>query len=68
MASYRQLIDVADWNRSLMIHTTGQSGLPFHRHYRDFVPLWATGQYHPMLFSRARIQQEAAGTLALTPP
>lgn len=67
VASYRQLIDLADWDRSLTIHTTGQSGLPFHRHYRDFVPLWATGQYHPMLFSRARIQQDAAGTLTLTP-
>ncbi len=68
VASYRQLIDAADWDRSLMIHTTGQSGLPLHRHYRDFVPLWATGQYHPMLFSRSRIQQEGAGTLTLTPP
>lgn len=67
VASYRQLIDVDDWDRSLSIHTTGQSGLPFHRHYRDLVPLWAAGQYHPMLFSRARIEQNAGGTLRLTP-
>ncbi len=67
VASYRQIIDVGDWDRSISIHTTGQSGLPFHKHYRDFVPLWASGRYHPMLFTRARIEQEAAGTLTLTP-
>lgn len=66
--SYRQIIDLSDWDRSISIHATGQSGLPFHRHYRDFVPLWATGQYHPMLFSRARIQQQPEGTLTLAPP
>jgi len=67
VASYRQIIDVGDWDRSVSIHTTGQSGLPFHKHYRDFVPLWASGGYHPMLFTRARIEQHAAGTLRLTP-
>ena len=68
VASYRQVLDLDDWDRSIAIHTTGQSGLPFHRHYTDFVPMWATGQYHPLLFSRGRIQQEAEGALTLAPP
>ena len=68
VASYRQVIDLGDWDRSVAVHATGQSGLPFNRHYRDFVRLWATGGYHPMLFSRPRIQQEAEGILTLTPP
>ncbi|MGH2398660.1 MAG: penicillin acylase family protein [bacterium] len=68
VASYRQIIDLGDFDRSVSIHTTGQSGLPFHPHYKDFVPLWATGRYHPMLFSRARIQESAKSTLTLTPP
>jgi penicillin amidase len=67
VASYRQIIDVGDWDRSLAIHTTGQSGLPLHPHYRDFVRRWAMGRYHPMLFSRARVEQEAAATLRLVP-
>lgn len=67
VASYRQVIDVGDWDRSVAIHTTGQSGLPFHRHYKDFASLWATGGYHPMLFSRPRIEEEAEGTLTITP-
>lgn len=66
--SYRQIIDLGDFDRSVSIHTTGQSGLPFHRHYKDFVLVWALGEYHPMLFARTRIQELAEGTLTLTPP
>jgi len=68
VASYRQVIDLGDWDRSVAIHTTGQSGLVTNRHYRDFVSLWATGGYHPQLFSRARVQQNADATLTLLPP
>jgi penicillin amidase len=68
VASYRQVIDLGDWDRSVAIHTTGQSGLVANRHYRDFVRLWATGGYHPLLFSRARVQQNADATLTLQPP
>ncbi len=68
VASYRQLLDLADWDRSLSIHTTGQSGVPFSPHYHDFVLLWAAGRYHPMLFSRDRIEDALDGKLTLTPP
>lgn len=68
VASYRQILDTADWDRSLVIHTTGQSGLPFHKHYRDFAPLWARGEYVPLLFSRARVDAAAAARLILSPP
>lgn len=67
VASYRQILDPADWDRSLVIHTTGQSGLPFHRHYRDFAALWARGEYVPLLFSRPKIEEVASGKLVLTP-
>ena len=67
VASYRQILDTADWDRSLVIHTTGQSGLPFHRHYRDFAPLWARGEYVPLLFSRAKVEETAAARLILSP-
>jgi len=67
VASYRQILDLADWDRSLVIHTTGQSGLPFHRHYRDFAAPWARGEYVPLLFSRAKVEEAAAGRLTLVP-
>ena len=67
VASYRQILDVSNWDRSLVIHTTGQSGLPFHRHYRDLAPLWARGDYVPLLFSRPAVDGAAAERLIMTP-
>jgi penicillin amidase len=43
--SYRQIVDFADLERSRYVHTTGQSGNVFARHYRDFLPLWRAGAY-----------------------
>ncbi len=68
VASYRQILDVGDWDRSLAIHTTGQSGLPLQAHYRDFVRPWARGGFHPMPFSRGLVEQDAEATLRLVPP
>ncbi len=67
VASYRQILDPSDWDRSVVIHTTGQSGLPFHRHYKDFAGPWARGEYVPLLFSRQKIEQAAQGRLLLAP-
>jgi penicillin amidase len=44
-ASYRQILDLSDFSRSLYANTTGQSGNVFSRHYRDFLPLWRDGRY-----------------------
>ena len=68
VASYRQILDVGDWDRSMAIHTTGQSGLPFHRHFRDFVPMWATGQYHPLPFTSVKVLEVVEQSLTLAPP
>jgi len=67
-ASYRQLIDTKDWSSGRAIHGSGQSGLPFHRHYRDLVTMWAKVEYHPMLYERNAILAAQEGTLRLTPP
>ncbi len=67
VASYRQILDLSNWDRSLVIHTTGQTGLPFHKHYRDFAPLWARGEYVPLLFSRPAVDGAAAERLIMAP-
>jgi penicillin amidase len=67
VASMRMVIDLGDFDRSVAIHTTGQSGLPFHRHRGDFAPLWVRGEYHPMLWSRSRILEHREATLTLRP-
>jgi penicillin amidase len=51
--SYRQVVDLGDFSRSLYVHTTGQSGNVFDRRYRNLLPLWRDGQYFRMDDSRA---------------
>jgi penicillin amidase len=66
-ASYRQIIDVADWDASRAVHTTGQSGHPASRHYDDMIPMWLAGEYHPMLWSRGAVEANLDATLILEP-
>lgn len=65
--SYRQMIDLADFNRSLSMHTTGQSGHAFHPHYDDMIPFWADVVYHPMLWDRVDVTARAEAHLILQP-
>jgi penicillin G amidase len=46
--SYRQVLDLSDFSKSLYVNTTGQSGNVFDRHYRDFLSLWRDGRYVTM--------------------
>jgi penicillin amidase len=67
VASMRMIIDLADWERSLWVITTGQSGQPFSPHYRDQVSDWDQGSYHPMVFSVQAIGEETKKVLMLKP-
>ena len=65
--SYRQIVDMADFTRSVSMHTTGQSGHPYHPHYDDMIEPWRDITYHPMLWVRADVESHAEGTLILRP-
>jgi penicillin amidase len=65
--SYRQILDLGDWENSRSVHTTGQSGHPYHTHYDDMIDMWRNFIYHPMLWSRAQIEASATDHLILTP-
>jgi penicillin amidase len=67
VSSYRQVIDMGDLTRSVSMHTTGQSGHPYHAHYDDMIDPWRNIEYHPMLWERADVEADAEGTLTLTP-
>jgi penicillin amidase len=67
IASYRQIIDLGDLTRSVSMHTTGQSGHPFHRHYDDMIASWRDVEHHPMLWAREDVEANAEGSLILTP-
>jgi penicillin amidase len=66
-ASYREIVDVSNWDNSQTINTPGQSGQPESPNYGNLLPLWAEDQYFPMAFSRALIDQKTAHTLTLQP-
>ena len=66
-ASYREVIDLADWDRSTTINVPGESGQPESEFYDNLLPLWAQGNYHQMAFSRAAVERAAARTLRLVP-
>jgi len=66
-SSFRGIYDFADLERSLYIHTTGQSGNPFSPHYRAFAERWAKGEYIEIATKRAAIDRAAVGTWRLTP-
>ncbi|SHL53294.1 penicillin amidase [Bradyrhizobium lablabi] len=66
-ASFRMVLDVGNWDASRAINTPGQSGDPFNGHYRDLAPLWAAGQYVPLLYSRAAVEAATSEAITLTP-
>lgn len=56
-ASARIVIDVGNWDNSIWINAPGQSGDPRSPHYADLAPLWAKGEYVPMLYSSEAVEQ-----------
>jgi penicillin amidase len=63
--SWRQIIDLSDLDASLGTHTVGQSGNPASPHFNDLFPLWSTGQYHPLPFTRAAVEAATESRLEL---
>jgi len=66
-ASVRLVMDVGAWDNSVAVNTPGQSGDPFSVHYRDLFPLWASGAYVPLDFSRAAVERDAELVVKLEP-
>jgi penicillin amidase len=66
-ASFRMVVDLADFDRSITINAPGQSGDPRAKHYADLAPLWAKGAYVPLLYSDAAIAAAADFTWRLEP-
>jgi penicillin amidase len=64
-ASYREVLDVADWDRSIVANVPGQSGQPGSPFYGDLLKLWADDLYFPLVYSRARVERESAAKLTL---
>jgi len=66
-ATYRHLIDLADWDRTLATSAPGQSGQPGSPHYADLAPLWAKGEYFPLVYTRPKVETATQHRLTLRP-
>lgn len=66
-ATYRHLLDLADWDRALATSAPGQSGQPGSPHYDNLLSLWARGEYFPLAYSREKIEEVTKHKLVLKP-
>ena len=65
--SFRQIVDMGDLSRSVVIHPPGQSGQLGSPHYDDLAVPWVRGEYLPMLWTREQVESAAEGKLVLNP-
>jgi len=66
-ASYRQIFDLGNWDRSVATNVPGESGDPSSRHYDDLIGEWLAGKYHPLPFSRPAVEAAAIERIMLVP-
>ncbi len=65
--SYREILDVGNWDESVVMNVPGESGQPGSPHYADLVLLWDQTQYFPMLYSQAAVEKQSTDRLVLEP-
>lgn len=65
--TFRMILDVGEWDRSRAVNAPGQSGDPNDPHYRDLADSWEKGDYFPLAYSRAAVEEIAERRLILRP-
>ena len=63
----RMVVDLADFDRSRWIQTSGSSGHAFHENYADQLPLWVDGRTLPWAFGPKAVSASTEDTLTLRP-
>ena len=66
-ASFREVLDLADWDNSVATNVPGQSGQPGSPFYGNLLPLWEKGEYFPLVYSRKAVEEATAHVLWLRP-
>jgi penicillin amidase len=67
VSSMREIIDLSNFDHSLWIITTGESGQPLSEHYNDLNPLWDQNHYQVMTFSSQQVPKMIKMRLVLDP-
>ena len=65
--SVRLVIDVGKWDNSRAVNHPGQSGDPESPHYRDLAPLWRSGRYFPLAYTRKAVDGVTERVIHLLP-
>jgi penicillin amidase len=65
--SIRLIMDVGEWDDSLIVSPPGQSGVLGSKHYSDMAEKWIEGEYIPMLWSRSKVEASIHKRFTLIP-
>ena len=66
-ATYRQIIDTSDFDRSVVTNVPGQSAQPFSPYYANLVESYGRAEYHQLPYTRAAVERAARHRLTLVP-
>ena len=65
-SSHRHIFDLSNWDNSLTVIPTGNSGIPASPNYCDQTPLYIEGKYHIDPFSRQAVEANAVYRMKFT--
>ena len=65
--SWRQVMDVGNWDACTGVHYPGQSGQAGSRHYGDLTGRWTRNNQVPLHWSAEQVRRNARATLTLNP-
>src|SRR5215218_603991 len=66
-SSWRIVVDVGEWDNSLMMNSPGQSGDPASLHYSDLFRPWARDETVLLLYSRRKVEAATERRIILEP-
>jgi penicillin amidase len=66
-SSWRVVVDVGEWDNSLIMNSPGQSGDPASPHYADLFHPWARDEAVPLLYSRRKVEAATEQRIKLEP-
>ena len=66
-ASVRLVLDVGNWDNSRAVNHPGQTGDPASPHYRDLAAMWRKGEYFPLAYSRAAVEEATERIIQMLP-
>lgn len=66
-ATYRQILDLSDWDNSVVTNAPGESGSPDDPHYSDLLDDWLSGTYHRLPYTREAVEAECVKRVVFQP-